>query len=642
MSQRPFLSTEDEVTYWASFNVTTWLTQYQNSKQHGSTHPTDPVYSILGWAYLLDWVEGSREVVSFAGDIATLRLISYPYDVASSVDSTVLNSNALPRSIATLFGFGVWYVSWMFGIAEFCMVGVAAFYSFQISGHNMLFFHRVAGPIWIWWPFLFLCGLTAVILLSSSSPDLVQQHGLSTLVNRPHTFLSSLIFFEQLHRRSPTSEWWMGAASNVMCGMILITFPGVHYIFDVKSWNLLCLSPSLLKKRGSVSTFIAPILSKAPSWKFPRYASANPYRSLHRRRPAHGGPDVVVVVPVAYLEWRRYDFRGGSPLCFAVSTDPGFLCPLAGIVSPCQSNPLQEAYHMSRNEGILAIVMTRVQSYDINTSVCDYPAQPAGCYVEDLDTGALDLVTANIVAMGPFSFYTWHFLYHWTKGYRDVLSFEGDVATITVRMAVLYVVSHRGRVEAWNLLKLNHVEGDCPMLTLRAISAICLLSTSQLALAQSDHGGYFTKFDPCCLKSIGDLQTIIVSAEVCWHTLWTATALLQLTVPLTVQTKLVRACSWRDLDVNPHVPVPRLQSLVLYSLAGYTFSFDEWTVGGVVYVDKSSAFLNGLVVVGFGPTLLYVLDVKTWRSYAIPKPNPQYVRWDPRLVNCVPLVSQYS
>ncbi|ETV84869.1 hypothetical protein H257_03936 [Aphanomyces astaci] len=35
MSQRPFLSTEDEVTYLASFNVTTWLTQYQNSKQHG-------------------------------------------------------------------------------------------------------------------------------------------------------------------------------------------------------------------------------------------------------------------------------------------------------------------------------------------------------------------------------------------------------------------------------------------------------------------------------------------------------------------------------------------------------------------------------------------------------------------------------
>ncbi|RLO10066.1 hypothetical protein DYB28_008330 [Aphanomyces astaci] len=207
-----------------------------------------------------------------------------------------------------------------------------------------------------------------------------------------------------------------------------------------------------------------------------------------------------------------------APLCFAVSNDPGYLCPLAGIVSPCQSNPLQEAYHMSRNEGILAIVMTRVQSYDINTSVCDYPAQPAGCYVEDLDTGALDLVTANIVGMGPFSFYTWHFLYHWTKGYRDVLSFEGDVATITVRMAVLYVVSHRGRVEALNLLKLNHVEGDCPMLTLRAISAICLLSTSQLALVQSDHGWYSTKFESMLPQVVGDLQTIIVSAEVCWHT----------------------------------------------------------------------------------------------------------------------------
>ncbi|ETV84872.1 hypothetical protein H257_03939 [Aphanomyces astaci] len=85
-------------------------------------------------------------------------------------------------------------------------------------------------------------------------------------------------------------------------------------------------------------------------------------------------------------------------------------------------------------------------------------------------------------------------------------------------MALLYVVRHRGRVEAWNLLKLNHVEGDCPMLTLRAISAICLLSTSQLALVQSDHPGYFTKFESMLPQVVGDLQTIIVSAEVCWHT----------------------------------------------------------------------------------------------------------------------------
>ncbi|RHY87854.1 hypothetical protein DYB35_003150 [Aphanomyces astaci] len=399
----------------------------------------------------------------------------------------------------------------------------------------------------------------------------------------------------------------------------IVSFAGIMYMAGAlvnSCWYAILLGPNMTTDfwwRGfnsSVHAFLLDTLHNVDTIGLAAIDLTSNLFVMDAPVPAPSSPAYVRSLAFGSLmEWRRYDFRGGSPLCFAASTDPGYLCPLAGIVSPCQSNPLQEAYHMFRNEGILAIVMTR--------------------YVEDLDTGALDLVTANIVAMGPFSFYTWQFLYHWTKGYRDVLSFEGDVATITV-------LSDYRR---WSLYY-------------------------TVAIQYVTFGSRTWRF---C-----DLQTIIVSAEVCWHTyilndvlsvvtkgytrhVTTATALLQLTVPLMVQTKLVRACSWRDLDVkctygvveigslfeHPHVPVPRLPSLVLYSLVGYTFSFDEWTVGGVVYVDKSSAFLNGLVVAGFGPTL-YVLDVKTWRSYAIPKPNPQYVRWDPRLVNCVPLVSQYS
>ncbi|ETW00438.1 hypothetical protein H310_07065 [Aphanomyces invadans] len=1258
--------------------------------RHALLDPTDPTFSIVGWGYILDWVEGNREVVSFAGDADTMHLVSYQYD---AVDSTALNSNALPRSIASLFSFGVWYVSWVFGAAAFCMVGVAAFYSFQISGSNMLYFHRVAGPIWIGRPLLFLRGLTAVILLSSSSLDMVQEHGLRTLVNRPRTWIetavvaaestwvtyvlldvslvatkscaaicaplssfimfvlamvvdilfplratiftgrkcvalsfdssllcttntihsgstlrallllganaavclavyvvvcftrhvlgkpvaphretfllypeSSMVFFQQLEARSPTSEWWIDAASNVMCGMILITFRDVNYVLDVKSWNLMSLPPKKFKKRGSVSTFVAPILSKAQSedvaaplavrrpdltasptvgdlvvprhpswrssvslvvgfayivctlsssvtyltvlegkmsndfwwqgfnstgghrflaslftwqyqpgsidltrfalydvfntthdavefalpptmnipstdldqrhvaieglrsmdgclapwlatqycwvdfhrtwdlansprrqtrclaratnnaavylesvlrnidltafdacwgdafevavgnelrktrrgqswllqtWSAPRHTSAvwsevalwdamlltqfdvlwqnyyitgvhntlavqnsfgfqytltmkrsdplwrlakqttfkmywtwasdlwamasntssllaNHGRSLVRtsadfafrnvtmqqilqengtlpsplgwtsalveqRLGPYGSVDVRhLPVPAEIasavhtfelylntllfssenatmrykdladgvymnsvpLEWRRYTFLGGSPLCFTMSTDPGFLCPFAGILSPCQSNSIQEAYHMNRNEGLLASLMTRVQSSSDNASVCAFPTQSAACvsildsfpsfvrtylvnarhlfgdpdkllaaatalnvslfqYVRDSTTGTYDIATANVFVAGPFSFFSWHYLYHWTKGLREVLVFEGDGSTISVlsdyrrlsqysvnpaeiprslslyftvaiqyvtfgllsiaSVAVLYVVSHCGRVEAWNLLKLNRVGGIVwigrPMLIIRAVSAICLLSTCQLTLVQN-HDGHLTKFESISPSFVDTLQTILVSGEVCWLTYilndvlsivtkgytrhyvtmssiahWFATALLQLTVPLTVKTSLSRQCTWRNLDVlcttgvieigscirfytlvglsvlsivgslaiqrvrHPHVAAPKLPSLFLYSLGGFTFSFDEWTVDKVVYLDKASAFLNGLVVVGFGPRL-YLLDVKTWRSYAIPKPDPRDVKWDPRLVDCVPLVPQ--
>ncbi|KAF0757183.1 hypothetical protein AaE_004348 [Aphanomyces astaci] len=238
-----------------------------------------------------------------------------------------------------------------------------------------------------------------------------------------------------------------------------------------------------------------------------------------------------------------------APLCFAVSNDPGYLCPLAGIVSPCQSNPLQEAYHMSRNEGILAIVMTRVQSYDINTSVCDYPAQPAGCvsmletrcgrdlsqrggaqrqslqYVEDLDTGALDLVTANIVAMGPFSFYTWHFLYHWTKGYRDVLSFEGDVATITVRTSRLGR-EHGGSVRREPSRPRGGVEfietqprgGGLPHAHPSGNLSYLPAQHEPIGSRAERPWRVLHQVRSMLPQVVGDLQTIIVSAEVCWHT----------------------------------------------------------------------------------------------------------------------------
>ncbi|KAF0687097.1 Aste57867_21178 [Aphanomyces stellatus] len=1245
----------------------------------------DPVFAFFGWTCVLDWVQGTREVVSFQGDVTTLTLISYAYDLSN--DGSTPSSDQVPRSIGLLFANGVWYVSTVLALAAGCMVGVAAFYSFQISGHNLFYFNRVAGPIWVGRPLLFLRGLTAIILLSSASPRLVVRHGLKTMANVPRTFLeslvvasestwityvlsdvslvvtkgsatagapvasafmfvlalaldtwtplavqvhmsracsvlfvdhtvlcstnvvqignlprvlclvaanavavvgsyllvrlchvmahtaprqlpdsyllypeSSLVFFEQLVRHTASSEWWIDAASNVMCGMVLFTVRHTNYVFDVKSWHLVKLPASQFRRRGSVSMFAAPVLAKdrstsivapdppphhppllmssptvedlplphsswpslalitsfayivatlagsicylmvleqkmsndfwwngfnstgghrflatllahpppdgrmdltqyalvgtfngsddsiayAPGyvydveatvlneiplaiaglrqmdgcevpWIATQYcwvdfkrqwelansrvrqdrchvhattnaavylesvlrnvnlaqfetcwgvafnwaigdhlrqsdsgrawltstwgarmgseASEVAYWQLydltefvgqwqnyylvgltetigvqnsfgatypltikrsesvwrlqdettfkmywilagdlwaigfnnasgvasgslvrtsanfvyHNTTPRHvlqvngslpsplgwtallveqylgpyGSVDIKhVPIPVtatqlilpfvqrislmlfasptalsAYnhlpdqlymntipMAWQSYNFLGGSPLCFDATTDKGYLCPFVNTLAPCQSNSVQEAYHMARDEGLLAAAMASIRDATTNASVCQYATQKVTCskalssyptfvtaflgnltalqaearsilrHVQGLNvslfqfvstkTGQQLLVTANAFSDGDWAFWSWSYLYHWALGSRDVLSFEGDVDTITVlsgftrpylattnpaeiphslslyftvaiqyvtmvllsiaTLVVVYVVVHRGRVEAWNLIKINRVGGIVwigrPLLMLRATSAICLLSTSELLLAQ--RGGNMTKFQRDDLTGLSVVQTILISGEVCWLTyilndvfsvvtkgytrryaalssilVWSITALLQLAAPLTVQATLARSCARVNLDVvctvgtiqvgsvmrsttlvwlsyaciaaafavqatrRARTPPASVPSLFLYSLGGYTFYFDEWTLDNVVYLDKASAFLNGLVVVDYA-NVLYLLDVKTWRSYAIPKPKLEEVRWSTRLVDCLPLMPQ--
>ncbi|RQM25821.1 hypothetical protein B5M09_007185 [Aphanomyces astaci] len=46
---------------------------------------------------------------------------------------------------------------------------------------------------------------------------------------------------------------------------------------------------------------------------------------------------------------------------------------------------------------------------------------------------------------------------------------------------------------------------------------------------------------------------------------------------------------------------------------------DHWTLDQVVYLDMASAVLNGLVIFPWKRTF-YVLDIKTWRSFAVDAP----------------------
>ncbi|KDO25105.1 hypothetical protein SPRG_09247 [Saprolegnia parasitica CBS 223.65] len=168
----------------------------------------------------------------------------------------------------------------------------------------------------------------------------------------------------------------------------------------------------------------------------------------------------------------------------------------------------------------------------------------------------LTLRTINLLdrSEANFEFFAWLFLYDWVVGLREVVSFQGDIGTLTlitgmevplskpapawevpaniaryfragvmyvtgVMMAVasltaLYIVAGRSRFEGWNMLELGRVGGIVwvgrPFLLLRSMTALCVLSTATLELQYS---GYISSFvfvrDPW-------YKTLLAANEVTW------------------------------------------------------------------------------------------------------------------------------
>ncbi|KAF0715649.1 Aste57867_3276 [Aphanomyces stellatus] len=132
--------------------------------------PSDAAWSFYGWLHLLDWVQGTREVVSFQGDAATFVLVSKPYAPQSFVVD--------PLQIPTRF-------SYLVGVLLWCMTGISALVLAvamlwallahgEFSGLNLIFFRPVVGVVWMGRPLLALRGLVAMTLLSTASIQLAR------------------------------------------------------------------------------------------------------------------------------------------------------------------------------------------------------------------------------------------------------------------------------------------------------------------------------------------------------------------------------------------------------------------------------------------------------------------------------------
>ncbi|KAF0694286.1 Aste57867_14834 [Aphanomyces stellatus] len=173
-------------------------------------------------------------------------------------------------------------------------------------------------------------------------------------------------------------------------------------------------------------------------------------------------------------------------------------------------------------------------------------------------TGTWTLLQQPLLDESAWSMYGWICLFDWIEGRREVVSFEGDVSTVVVVSAadtlqlysttresipvatvvvaylmvyittILVVVSlvcllcmlwHGCRIHGQNLLWFNRVVGSIwvgrPLLLARGVTAILLLSTSQLELTllSTECGTPHSRFE--FLPRSG-LATLVVAGEATW------------------------------------------------------------------------------------------------------------------------------
>ncbi|KAF0698990.1 Aste57867_10412 [Aphanomyces stellatus] len=191
--------------------------------------PVDPSFDFIAWLFLVEWVEGKRDVVSFHGDIGTTLTT---LTTASDLQKHVANALEIPTNVAVyVWRVNQYVTATLLGIAV-VVVGYIGASLGHVDGLNMLKFNRVAGLVWIGRPLLLVRGVSALCLLSTAKLDLHQRGLYYSMVATDAplymTILSSgelgwLVYVLQdlssvvgsSHNRQPRSFKWTGASGIV-------------------------------------------------------------------------------------------------------------------------------------------------------------------------------------------------------------------------------------------------------------------------------------------------------------------------------------------------------------------------------------------------------------------------------------------
>ncbi|OQR90053.1 hypothetical protein THRCLA_22593 [Thraustotheca clavata] len=143
---------------------------------------------------LYNWVAGTREVVSFEGDIRAIRLMSYQY--------APLNVPAMDLEIGYNTSSFLFYLSThtsiMLLIITLVVLGYAQWTKTKYGSINLLIFNRVSGPTWVGRSFLVIRGATALILLATAPVTLEKNRGLTNFQVDKRPWYYSMILAGEL------------------------------------------------------------------------------------------------------------------------------------------------------------------------------------------------------------------------------------------------------------------------------------------------------------------------------------------------------------------------------------------------------------------------------------------------------------
>ncbi|KAF0695639.1 Aste57867_13561 [Aphanomyces stellatus] len=336
-------------------------------------------------------------------------------------------------------------------------------------------------------------------------------------------------------------------------------------------------------------------------------------------------------------------------------------------------------------------------------------------YVRENASAPLQMLTFQLLdpTDPSFDFWSWLHVFEWATGEREVVAFEGDVGAIHlltewtppvaqpiqhgelpttftfyalagvqyitgVMLAIsgfvmLVLVVSRGHVEPWNLLEMNRVGGIVwvgrPLLLLRSVTALCLLSTATLELVVTHVASFAVPALPWYKTILGAgeavwLVYVINDVVMVWtkqYTIYYATgssllvwfvaATLTLAQPVVHAATIAPDCHIDQMDfqlacesgvvvvgqasrlywllgiiglsnvvgygmarVVMRGQEKERQFALLSSSAQHLFNWSHWKLHDTYYIDPASALLNGLLVFFWGQRV-FVMDIKLWRSF---------------------------
>ncbi|ETV92822.1 hypothetical protein H310_13029 [Aphanomyces invadans] len=344
-----------------------------------------------------------------------------------------------------------------------------------------------------------------------------------------------------------------------------------------------------------------------------------------------------------------------------------------------------------------------------------------------------------------FEFFAWLYMFEWVLGYREVVQFTGaSKPTMTVvsgrplvmrfdvnsqeipqnmafyiRCTIQYftivllaiavgvcisIVLSRGYIEGMNMFQFNRVAAlvwiGRPLVLLRGVTAVCILSTATLRLDLPAMGGTFTQFvsgppdTMTTLLSCGEMGWVVyilndvfsvmtgqVTSRYAWKSsvgVWLAASVWSLVSPVRHAVSIDRQCTADVVDftlschsatfeigqVDRFVGLLGLagvgcvvsyaierglgsrgantqisKSLLLHSVAQFQFEQTPWLCGGMYYLDRASAMLNGLLSIRAPNGAYLVMDVKTWQWFVVPVPDTPCTPMPPSFVHAIPLAN---